>query len=163
MIVVSEKMQNVEIKFHSLLEDIAPEVHTKDEQAKIIAEACAIFDKFNSRRYAKKTNHRVIEAQMTECILQAMGSVSKWDDDFDSGVINANGLSASQIVRQAAKTKPSSDWGTTNVLNPELLNDMYEDGEDPDLFEFKNGDMQDDDLFSEKPKHRSDSLSGPSR
>lgn len=163
MIVVSEKMQNLEIKFHSLLEDIAPEVHTKDEQAKIIAEACAIFDKFNSRRYAKKTNHRVIEAQMTECILQAMGSVSKWDDDFDSGVINANGLSASQIVRQAAKTKPSSDWGTTNVLNPELLNDMYEDGEDPDLFEFKNGDMQDDDLFSEKPKHRSDSLSGPSR
>lgn len=156
-------MQNLEIKFHSLLEDIAPEVHTKDEQAKIIAEACAIFDKFNSRRYAKKTNHRVIEAQMTECILQAMGSVSKWDDDFDSGVINANGLSASQIVRQAAKTKPSSDWGTTNVLNPELLNDMYEDGEDPDLFEFKNGDMQDDDLFSEKPKHRSDSLSGPSR
>jgi hypothetical protein len=160
---VSEKMQNLEIKFHSLLEDIAPEVHTKDEQAKIIAEACAIFDKFNSRRYAKKTNHRVIEAQMTECILQAMGSVSKWDDDFDSGVINANGLSASQIVRQAAKTKPSSDWGTTRVLNPELLNDMYEDGEDPDLFEFKNGDMQDDDLFSEKPKHRSDSLSGPSR
>ena len=156
-------MQNLEIKFHSLLEDIAPEVHTKDEQAKIIAEACAIFDKFNSRRYAKKTNHRVIEAQMTECILQAMGSVSKWDDDFDSGVINANGLSASQIVRQAAKTKPSSDWGTTRVLNPELLNDMYEDGEDPDLFEFKNGDMQDDDLFSEKPKHRSDSLSGPSR
>ena len=163
MIVVSEKMQNLEIKFHSLLEDIAPEVHTKDEQAKIIAEACAIFDKFNSRRYAKKTNHRVIEAQMTECILQAMGSVSKWDDDFDSGVINANGLSASQIVRQAAKTKPSSDWGTANVLNPDLLNDMYEDGEDPDLFEFKNGDMQDDDLFSEKPKHRSDSLSGPSR
>jgi len=156
-------MQNLEIKFHSLLEDIAPEVHTKDEQAKIIAEACAIFDKFNSRRYAKKTNHRVIEAQMTECILQAMGSVSKWDEDFDSGVINAKGLSASQIVRQAAKTKPSSDWGTTNVLDPALLNDMYEDVEDPDLFEFENGDMQDDDLFSEKPKHRSDSLSGPSR
>ncbi len=163
MIVVSEKMQNVEIKFHSLLEDIAPEVHTRDEQARIIAEACAIFDKINSRRYAKKTVHRVIEAQMTECILQAMGSVQKWDDEFDTGVINAKGLSASQIVRQAAKTKPSSDWGTTNVLNPELLNDMYEDGEDPDLFEFKNGDMQDDELFSEKPKHRTDSLSGPSR
>jgi len=155
-------MQNLEIKFHSLLEDIAPEVHTRDEQARIIAEACAIFDKFNSRRYAKKTNHRVIEAQMTECILQAMGSVSKWDDDFDTGVINAKGLSATQIIRQAAKTKPSSDWGTTKVLNPDLL-DMYEDVEDPDLFEFENGDMQDDDLFTAKPKHRSDSLSGPSR
>ena len=163
MIVVSEKMQNLEIKFHSLLEDIAPEVHTRDEQAKIIAEACAIFDKFNSRRYAKKTNHRVVEAQMTECILQAMGTVSKWDEEFDSGVINAKGLSASQIVRQAAKSTPATFWGTTNVLNPDLLNDMYEDVEDPDLFEFENGDMQDDDLFSEKPKHRSDSLSGPSR
>ncbi len=163
MIVVSEKMQNLEIKFHSLLEDIAPEVHTKDEQAKIIAEACAIFDKFNSRRYAKKTNHRVIEAQMTECILQAMGSVSRWDDDFESSVINAKGLSATQIIRQAAKTKPSSDWGTTRVLNPDLLNDMYEDVEDPNLFEFENGDMQDDDLFSEKPKHRTDFQSGPVR
>jgi hypothetical protein len=160
---VSEKMQNLEIKFHSLLEDIAPEVHTKDEQAKIIAEACAIFDKFNSRRYAKKTNHRVIEAQMTECILQAMGSVSRWDDDFESSVINAKGLSATQIIRQAAKTKPSSDWGTTRVLNPDLLNDMYEDVEDPNLFEFENGDMQDDDLFSEKPKHRTDFQSGPVR
>ncbi len=156
-------MQNLEIKFHSLLEDIAPEVHTKDEQAKIIAEACAIFDKFNSRRYAKKTNHRVIEAQMTECILQAMGSVSRWDDDFESSVINAKGLSATQIIRQAAKTKPSSDWGTTRVLNPDLLNDMYEDVEDPNLFEFENGDMQDDDLFSEKPKHRTDFQSGPVR
>ena len=163
MIVVSEKMQNLEIKFHSLLEDIAPEVHTRDEQARIIAEACAIFDKFNSRRYAKKTNHRVIEAQMTECILQAMGSVSRWDDDFESGVINAKGLSATQIIRQAAKTKPSSDWGTTRVLNPDLLNDMYEDVEDPNLFEFENGDMQDDDLFSEKPKHRTDFQSGPVR
>ena len=156
-------MQNLEIKFHSLLEDIAPEVHTKDEQAMIIAEACAIFDKFNSRRYAKKTNHRVIEAQMTECILQAMGSVSRWDDDFESSVINAKGLSATQIIRQAAKTKPSSDWGTTRVLNPDLLNDMYEDVEDPNLFEFENGDMQDDDLFSEKPKHRTDFQSGPVR
>jgi len=156
-------MQNLETKFHSLLEDIAPEVHTKDEQAKIIAEACAIFDKFNSRRYAKKTNQRIIEAQMTECILQAMGTISKWEDDYDNNVINAKGLSATQIVRQAAKTKPTSFWGTNNVLNPDLLNDMYEDIEDPDLFEFENGDMQDDELFSEKPKHRSDSLSGPSR
>ena len=163
MIVVSEKMQNLETKFHSLLEDIAPEVHTKDEQAKIIAEACAIFDKFNSRRYAKKTNQRIIEAQMTECILQAMGTISKWEDDYDNNVINAKGLSATQIVRQAAKTKPTAFWGTNNVLNPDLLNDMYEDIEDPDLFEFENGDMQDDELFSEKPKHRSDSLSGPSR
>ena len=156
-------MQNLEIKFHSLLEDIAPEVHTKDEQARIIAEACSIFDKFNSRRYAKGTNERVIEAQMTECILQAMGTISKWEDEYDSGYINAKGLSATQIIRQAAKTKPSSDWGTTNVLNPDLLNDMYEDVEDPDLFEFENGGMQDDDTFTEKPKHRSDSLSGPSR
>jgi hypothetical protein len=160
---VSEKMQNLEIKFHSLLEDIAPEVHTKDEQAKIIAEACAIFDKFNSRRYAKKTNEKIIEAQMTECMLQAMGTISKWDDDYDSGYIHAKGLSASQIIRQAAKSKPSADWGTTKVLNPNLLNDMYEEVEDPSLFEFENGGMQDDDTFSEKPKHRSDSISGLNR
>ena len=163
MIVASEKMQNLEFKFHSLLEDIAPEVHTREEQARIIAEACAIFDKFNSRRYAKRTNERVIEAQMTECILQAMGTVSKWEEDFDSGFINAKGLSSTEIIRQAAKSKPSSDWGTSRILNPDLLNDMYEDVEDPDLFEFENGGMQDDNLFTDKPKHRSDSLSGQSR
>ena len=100
---------------------------------------------------------------MTECILQAMGTISKWEEDYDSGLINAKGLSVTQIVRQAAKTKPTSFWGTNNVLNPELLDDMYEDIEDPDLFEFENGGMQDDELFSEKPKHRTDSLSGPSR
>jgi hypothetical protein len=86
-----------------------------------------------------------------------------WDDDFDTGVINAKGLSATQIIRQAAKTKPSSDWGTANVLNPDLLPDIYEDVEDPNLFEFENGEMQDDNLFTEKPKHRTDSLSGPVR
>jgi hypothetical protein len=40
---------------------------------------------------------------------------------------------------------------------------MYEDVEDPNLFEFENGEMQDDNLFTEKPKHRTDSLSGPVR
>lgn len=155
-------MQNLEFKFHSLLEDIAPEVHTKNEQAKIIAEACALFDKFNSRRYAKKTNERVIEAQMTECILQAMGAISKWDEEYDQGYINAKGLSASQIIRQAAQSKPT-DWGTSKVLNPNLLNDMYEDNEDPDLFEFENGEMQEGETFTDDPKHRSDSLSGQNR
>ncbi len=102
-------MQNLEIKFHSLLEDIAPEVHTKDEQAKIIAEACAIFDKFNSRRYAKKNSHRVVEAQMTECILQAMGSVSKWDDDFDISTIflcNSKGSFSAIFIKDIGSNIP---------------------------------------------------------
>jgi len=153
-------MHNIESEFHSLLEEIAPNAHSTNEQAKIIAEASAIFSKIASRRIAKRNNPRLVEAQMTEAILQAMGSVSKWDDNYDLPFVDAHGLSTNQILRQASKTS-ITNWGTNKVLNPELLEDT--DNQDADLFDFKNGDNQEPDAFTEEPKHRSDFQSNPVR
>lgn len=152
-------MHNIESEFHSLLEEIAPNAHSTDEQARIIAEASAIYSKIASRRNAKRNNPRLVEAQMTEAILQAMGSVSKWDDNYDLPFVDAHGLSTNQILRQASKTS-ITNWGTNKVLNPDLLK---EDDQDEDLFDFKNGDNQEPDAFTEEPKHRTDFQSNNTR
>ena len=152
-------MHNIESEFHSLLEEIAPNAHSTDEQARIIAEASSIYSKISSRRIAKRNNPRLVEAQMTEAILQAMGSVSKWDDNYDLPFVDAHGLSTNQILRQASKTS-ITNWGTNKVLNPDLLK---EDDQDEDLFDFKNGDNQEPDAFTEEPKHRTDFLSNNTR
>lgn len=152
-------MHNIESEFHSLLEEIAPNAHSTDEQARIIAEASAIYSKIASRRIAKRNNPRLVEAQMTEAILQAMGSVSKWDDNYDLPFVDAHGLSTNQILRQASKTS-ITNWGTNKVLNPDLLK---EDDQDGDLFDFKNGDNQEPDAFTEEPKHRTDFQSNNTR
>ena len=152
-------MHNIESEFHSLLEEIAPNAHSTDEQARIIAEASAIYSKISSRRIAKRNNPRLVEAQMTEAILQAMGSVSKWDDNYDLPFVDAHGLSTNQILRQASKTS-ITNWGTNKVLNPDLLK---EDDQDEDLFDFKNGDNQEPDAFTEEPKHRTDFQSNNTR
>ena len=152
-------MHNIESEFHSLLEEIAPNAHSTDEQARIIAESSAIYSKIASRRIAKRNNPRLVEAQMTEAILQAMGSVSKWDDNYDLPFVDARGLSTDQILRQASKTS-ITNWGTNKVLNPDLLS---EDDQDEDLFNFKNGENQEPDAFTEEPKHRTDFQSNPVR
>jgi hypothetical protein len=152
-------MHNIESEFHSLLEEIAPNAHSTDEQARIIAEASSIYSKISSRRIAKRNNPRLVEAQMTEAILQAMGSVSKWDENYDLPFVDAHGLSTNQILRQASKTS-ITNWGTNKVLNPDLLK---EDDQDEDLFDFKNGDNQEPDAFTEEPKHRTDFLSNNTR
>jgi hypothetical protein len=101
----------------------------------------------------------LVEAQMTEAILQAMGSVSKWDENYDLPFVDAHGLSNNQILRQASKTS-ITNWGTNKVLNPDLLS---EEDQDEDLFDFKNGDNQEPDAFTEEPKHRTDFQSNPVR
>ena len=152
-------MHNIESEFHSLLEEIAPNAHSTDEQARIIAEASSIYSKISSRRIAKRNNPRLVEAQMTEAILQAMGSVSKWDENYDLPFVDAHGLSNNQILRQASKTS-ITNWGTNKVLNPDLLS---EEDQDEDLFDFKNGDNQEPDAFTEEPKHRTDFQSNNTR
>ena len=45
-------MQDIEAQMHSLLDEIAPDVHDYDEQAKIIAQASSIFSKiYNNKRF----------------------------------------------------------------------------------------------------------------
>jgi hypothetical protein len=153
-------MHNIESEFHSLLEEIAPNAHSTDEQARIIAEASAIFNRIASRRTAKVNNSRLKEAQMTESILQAMKSISEYENSYAPAYIDAKGLSNLQIVRQASKSSIET-WGTNKVLNPTLLDELEDT--DAELFDFENGDNQEPDAFTEKPKSRNDFQSSPNR
>jgi hypothetical protein len=153
-------MHNIESEFHSLLEEIAPNAHSTDEQARIIAEASAIFNRIASRRTAKVNNSRLKEAQMTESILQAMKSISEYENSYTPTYVDAKGLSNLQIVRQASKTSMET-WGTNKVLNPTLLDELEDT--DAELFDFENGDNQEPDAFTEKPKSRIDFQSSPNR
>lgn len=153
-------MHNIESEFHSLLEEIAPNAHSIDEQARIIAEASAIYKRIASRRTAKNNNSRLKEAQMTESILQAMKSISEWENTYSTDIVDAKGLSNSQILRQASKTTINT-WGTNKVLNPKLLEDLEDT--DSELFDFENGDNQEPDVFTDAPKSRTDFQSSPNR
>jgi hypothetical protein len=117
-------MHNLESDLHVILDDIALDIHSFEEQAKIIAYASSILSKrFNQVRLAK-TDSKTIEANMTEAILVAMKSLTSWDDDDDeTEIVDGRGLSVSQLVRKVANTKPS--WGKMDILDPDVLEDVF--------------------------------------
>jgi len=128
-------MHNLESDLHIILDDIAPNIHSLEEQAKIIALASSFINKkFNSIRLSK-TDSKTVEAKMTEAILIAMSSLRNWDDeDDDNEYVDARGLSASQLVRKVANSKPS--WGKMDIIDPDVLEDVFsfeeEDVEKPE-------------------------------
>jgi hypothetical protein len=152
-------MHNLESDLHVILDDIAPDIHSFEEQAKIIAYASSILSKrFNQVRLAK-TDSKTIEANMTEAILVAMKSLTSWDDDDDeSDIIDGRGLSASQLVRKVANTKPP--WGKMDILDPDVLEDVFsfdeEKSEEPENV-FENA-QQTTEAFDTpgRGRHRSD-------
>ena len=88
-------MQNLESQLHTLLEDIAPDAHSHEEQAKIIALASAtISKKFTARRFAK-ADGRVLESQMTDAILVAMSTLSTFDSEDDEIEQSSNSIDKS--------------------------------------------------------------------
>ena len=117
-------MHNLESDLHVILDDIALDIHSYEEQAKIIAYASSILSKrFNQVRLAK-TDSKTIEANMTEAILVAMKSLTNWDDDEDdTEIVDGRGLTVSQLVRKVANTKPS--WGKMDILDPDVLEDVF--------------------------------------
>ena len=152
-------MHNLESGLHIILDDIAPNIHSLEEQAKIIALASSIINKkFNSVRLSK-TDSKTVEAKMTEALLISMSSLSNWDDeDDDNDFIDGRGLSANQLVRKVANTKPS--WGKMDIIDPDVLDDVFsfeeEDVKDEENF-FENG-QQTTEVFDTKGRgrHRSD-------
>ena len=158
-------MQNLESQLHTLLEDIAPNVHSHDEQAKIIALASAtISKKFNSKRFAK-TDGRIVESQMTDAILVAMSTLSSWDNDEDE-IFDARGLSNNQLIRRVANSsKPN--WGQMDILNPDVIEDTFsfeEDDEPESETKIENA-QQTSEAFNTpgRGRHRSDFISAPIR
>lgn len=152
-------MHNLESDLHVILDDIAPDIHSFEEQAKIIAYASSILSKrFNQVRLAK-TDSKTIEANMTEAILVAMKSLTSWDDDEDEPeIFDGRGLSVSQLVRKVANTKPS--WGKMDIIDPDVLEDVFsfeeEDIEEPESV-FENA-QQTTEAFDTpgRGRHRSD-------
>ena len=152
-------MHNLESDLHVILDDIALDIHSYEEQAKIIAYASSILSKrFNQVRLAK-TDSKTIEANMTEAILVAMKSLTNWDDDEDdTEIVDGRGLTVSQLVRKVANTKPS--WGKMDILDPDVLEDVFsydeETSEEPENV-FENA-QQTTEAFdtSGRGRHRSD-------
>jgi hypothetical protein len=152
-------MHNLESDLHVILDDIALDIHSYEEQAKIIAYASSILSKrFNQVRLAK-TDSKTIEANMTEAILVAMKSLTSWDDDEDdTEIVDGRGLTVSQLVRKVANTKPS--WGKMDVLDPDVLEDVFsydeETSEEPENV-FENA-QQTTEAFDTpgRGRHRSD-------
>jgi len=152
-------MHNLESDLHNILDDIAPDIHSFQEQAKIIAYASSILNKkYNQVRFAK-TDSKTIEANMTDAILIAMRTISSWDEDDDeSEIVDGRGLTASQLVRKVANTK--LPWGKMDILDPDVLEDVFsfeeDDVEEPENF-FENA-QQTTDVFDTKGRgrHRSD-------
>ena len=123
-------MQTIEAQMHNLLEEIAPEAHSPEEQAKIIAQASSIYKKiFTNRRFAKRADQKIIESHMTDAILQAMGSLNNWVEEYTEPFIDGAGLTNRQVIsRVSTSSKPK--WGTMDVLNPEVLSFMDMDDEE---------------------------------
>ena len=152
-------MHNLESDLHVILDDIALDIHSYEEQAKIIAYASSILSKrFNQVRLAK-TDSKTIEANMTEAILVAMKSLTNWDDDEDeTEIVDGRGLTVSQLVRKVANTKPS--WGKMDILDPDVLEDVFsydeETSEEPENV-FENA-QQTTEAFDTpgRGRHRSD-------
>ena len=158
-------MQNLESQLHTLLEDIAPDAHSHEEQAKIIAVASAnISKKFTARRFAK-VDGRVLESQMTDAILIAMSTLSSWDNEDDE-IFDARGLSHTQLIKRVANTtKPS--WGQMDILNPDVIEDTFsfEEEDEPDSETKLENAQQTTEAFDTpgRGRHRSDFISAPIR
>ena len=158
-------MQNLESQLHTLLEDIAPDAHSHEEQAKIIALASAtISKKFTARRFAK-TESRVVESQMTDAILVAMSTLSTFDSEDDE-IFDARGLSHTQLIKRVANTtKPS--WGQMDILNPDVIEDTFsfEEDDEPDSETKLENAQQTTEAFDTpgRGRHRSDFISAPIR
>ena len=153
-------MQTTEEQMHSLLEELAPNVHTPEEQAKIIAFASSLYYRtFASKRIARKIDKRQAEAHMTDAILQAMGQLNNWHEDYDdSGYVESFGLSTNQIIRKASQKE--TKWGRMDILDPDVLDYLEFDEKELGKQELENGMQEYDILQTEgQPHHRTDSLS----
>lgn len=158
-------MQTIEAQMHSLLEDIAPEAHTPEEQAKIIAQASAIYKKiFSNRRLAKKASAKIIESHMTDAILQAMGSLNNWIEEYQDPYIESSGLTNRQVIsRVSTASKPN--WGLMEeyILNPNVL-DFLDIDEDDSQQTLENAQQTSEALITPgRGRHRSDFISDASR
>jgi hypothetical protein len=160
-------MREIEARLHDMLLEIAPDLYDEGEQARIIAEASAIFGR-SERKASRGSNEMVRESRMMDSILQAIGHLPDWDSDEPS-YIDGRGMTPDQIVKAASRSggyKP--DLGL-DILNDGDLDVFYgEPDQDPngydmdDIATLKDGDDAHPETYFFTPgrgRHRSDSQS----
>lgn len=168
-------MRPIELDLHQMLEDIACDSYNYDEQARIVAEAAAIYRRASQQSATSKTAKkadpaRIKEAQMTDALLQAMGALDDWSEEpaegYGSSYVDGTNLDARQIMHRAASLESfaSNDWGSMDILNDDLEEFLKEyEGEDDDDTYAIDDDVEDHDaeaFFAPgRGRHRSDSLS----
>lgn len=159
-------MREIEARLHDMLLEIAPDLYDEGEQARIIAEASAIFGR-TERRASRSSGDMVRESQMMDSILQAIGHLPDWEDEGPE-YIDGRGMTPEQIVRAAARGGGYVPDLGVDILNDGDLDVFYgePDYQDPhgyimeDVAERKDGeDAHPDDFFFTpgRGRHRSDS------
>ena len=149
-------MQNLEAQLHHLLEDIAQDVHTTEDSAKIIAVASSLITKRYNSRKMTKISSRQLEAHMTDALLQAMGTLDAWNYENDEDYFDGRGLSNNQLIQRVAKSIKPDRWKNMDILNPEDL-DINEDPEISSKVEIENA-QQTSEVYNTpgRGRHRSD-------
>lgn len=158
-------MQDIEIKLHNLLREIADEAYTTNEESKIVAYATSLYKaKFKNLRIAQKMDEKVINAHMNDIILKAMSSLNDWEDSVEE-VVDCSGLSVDQALRKIAQTSKNK-WGVQEIINPEVLEYLEFDEDNIESEQsLKNGDNQTEEGLKTPGvgRHRTDFLSNTQR
>ena len=136
------QMRIIEAELHQMLDELAPH-SSSEEQARIVAEAAAIFERDASRKstnkLANKANAEMIrESAMADAILQAIGAMDDWGsgidtDDYAPDFIDGRGLGGraiiSQVVGSTFRGAAANVWGEMDILN-EDLDQFFTEGEE---------------------------------
>ncbi len=169
-------MRIIEAELHQMLEEIAPN-SSSEEQARIVAEAAAIFEREAQRKSAPKIAHRanadmIRESAMADAILQAIGAMDDWgsnhaEDEYAPAFIDGRGLGGKAIISQVAganfRGSAANVWGDMDILNEDLdqfLKDAEEEEENTYTIEDELDEHCPEIFFAPgRGRHRSDSLS----
>jgi len=158
-------MRDIELELHEVLLDLAPDTHDHEEQARIVAEAAAIYRRASqSGKTQRIASDKLHEARLADSLLQAMGCLADWDGETDERTmtyIDARGLSADKVVSYAARTLVS---GTSNNffdlddsdLDP-FINPVIHEADDYEIEDGEECHPSDNYQTPGRPRHRSDS------
>jgi hypothetical protein len=137
------QMRITEAELHQMLDEIAPN-SSSEEQARIVAEAVAIFERDASRKTNTRTASRINadmirESAMADAILQAIGAMDDWSnsmdgDDYAPAFIDGRGLGGraiiSQVVGSSFRGAAADVWGDMDILNDDLDQFLDDDEEE---------------------------------
>ena len=167
-------MRPIEAELHQMLEEIVPN-SSSEEQARIVAEAAAIFEceseRQSNQKTAKRTNSDMVrESMMADALLRAIGVMGDWgqsrnDEEYTPAFVDGRGMGNRAIISQVSgihfRGAANDVWGDMDILN-EDLDQFLEDDDYETTYTIEDGHEEHcPDLFFApgRGRHRSDSLS----